>query len=81
MKVVERDYSKKCKPQRPLKFGRANHEVARRSLYTSQNIIEGNLEILHTVANRLLETETINKDEFESLSENVMWNHNPLIFA
>ena len=48
--------------------------------YTRQSIIEGT-EILHTVANRLLETETINKDEFESLSEDVMWNHNPLVFA
>ena len=47
----------------------------------AKSIIEGNLEILHTVANRFLETETINKDEFESLSENVMWNHNPLVFA
>ena len=46
-----------------------------------QKYCEGNLETLHSVANRLLETETLKQDEFENLSQDVIWNHNPLVFA
>lgn len=80
---VGRDYSKKSSTSEHLSQ-LVDSEVKKllEEAYTqAKEIIEGNLETLHTVANRLLETETINKDEFESLSENVMWNHNPLIFA
>ena len=32
------------------------------------DILKTNIEILHTVANTLLEKETLNKEEFEGLS-------------
>ena len=80
---VGRDYSKKSSTSEHL-AQLVDSEVKKllEDAYTqAKNIIEGNLETLHSVANQLLETETINKDEFENLSQNVIWNHNPLVFA
>ena len=80
---VGRDYSKKSSTSEHLSQ-LVDSEVKKllEDAYTqAKNIIESNLEILHSVANQLLETETINKDEFENLSQNVIWNHNPLVFA
>ena len=80
---VGRDYSKKSSTSEHLSQ-LVDSEVKKllEDAYTqAKNIIESNLETLHSVANQLLETETINKDEFENLSQNVIWNHNPLVFA
>ena len=80
---VGRDYSKKSNTSEHL-AQLVDSEVKKlleEAYAQAKSIILGNIDTLHSVADQLLETETINKDEFESLAENVSWQHSPLVFA
>ena len=80
---VGRDYSKKSNTSEHL-AQMVDSEVKRlleNAYKSAKDIIHGNLDTLHTVAEHLLEKETINKHEFEVLAKNVKWNHKPLVFA
>ena len=44
------------------------HSLINIAYSKAMNILKTNIEILHAVANTLLEKETLNKEEFESLS-------------
>ena len=80
---VGRDYSKKSNTSEHL-AQMVDSEVKRlleNAYKSAKDIIYGNLDTLHTVAEHLLEKETINKHEFEVLAENVKWSHKPLVFA
>jgi cell division protease FtsH len=80
---VGRDYSKKSSTSEHL--SQLVDSEVKKLLETAYSqakaIIHGNIETLHSVANQLLEKETINKDEFEHLAESVVWTHTPLVFA
>ena len=80
---VGRDYSKKSNTSEHLSQ-MVDSEVKRlleNAYQNAKDIINGNIDTLHSVAEHLLEKETIDKHEFEVLSENVTWNHKPLVFA
>lgn len=80
---VGRDYSKKSNTSEHLSQ-MVDSEVKRlleNAYQSAKDIIHGNIDTLHSVAEHLLEKETIDKHEFEVLSENVTWNHKPLVFA
>jgi cell division protease FtsH len=44
------------------------HSLINNAYSKAMNILKTNIEILHKVANTLLEKETLNKEEFESIS-------------
>ncbi len=80
---VGRDYSKKSNTSEHLSQ-MVDSEVKKlleNAYQHAKDIIDGNIDILHSVANQLLEQETLDKDEFEALATNVSWEHKPLVFA
>jgi cell division protease FtsH len=80
---VGRDYSKKSNTSDHLSQ-LVDSEIKRlleEAYDQAKDILKNNLEILHSIAESLLEKETIGKDEFEELAQNVNWSNSPMVFA
>ena len=67
---VGRDYSKvrSHSEQTSQVIDKEVHSLINNAYIKAMDILKTNIEILHTVANTLLEKETLNKEEFEGLS-------------
>ncbi len=80
---VGRDYQKKSSTSEHLSqlVDSEVKKLLENAYQHAKDILHGNMDTLNSVAEELLEKETLDKDEFERLAENVSWTHKPLVFA
>ena len=80
---VGRDYSKKSSTSEHLSqlVDSEVKKLLEGAYKQAKDILNSNRTILDIVAEKLLEKETIDREEFEQLAQEVLWSSTPMVFA